>query len=690
MSFGRRILRLLSNKLERMNKLLLCSLLLALATLKSLSAQNSCTEALPIEVGFITVNTIFGTGELPQRCNENRPRSLGNWYTFSFPTDTLVDVFTLGGSGATDTYLHIYAGNCDSLVCIGGDDDSNGNLMSLISFQALAGVTYYVLLDNTWGSGGAFQLHLQITVPPTPPLVEFEMIELDGVIQANAIVDMNGDYLDDIVDATRNVLTIRYQQEDGSFVLEEIALAGVGTGPDWSVAAGDVDGNGFNDIIYGGSASVTMLLANDDGTAYTPLNYAEFVFSQRTNFVDINMDGLLDAFVCHDIEPNVFYLNNGDGTLAFNQGSIGDTPDGGNYGSIWIDYDNDGDSDLFISKCRGGTGDANINQLLSNNGDGTFTEVQNEVGLADSVQTWSSAWGDFDNDGDQDVFVGASSFSKGGHKLMRNDNGIFVDITAASGLNEMTATSIETVTHDFDNDGLLDIFGAGNNIWVNNGDMTFTPSSIPFGHGPIGDINNDGFMDVIGGDNFLNSSSGVTLGVPNGNNYLIVNLAGTLSNKNGIGARVEVYSALGKQIRDVVSGDGFAFMSTLNPHFGIGTDAGIDSVLVRWPSGMIDVIVNPQINTSLRIIEGEQPSRVSDRQVLPLSIFPNPTNDRLTFTLENSQAEAVVNVFDLNGRLLRRNTTTERNVDVSNYPAGTYLLVVATEGRILRTMFVKQ
>jgi len=109
--------------------------------------------------------------------------------------------------------------------------------------------------------------------------------------------------------------------------------------------------------------------------------------------VDFDNDGDLDAFVCHDVEPNVYYINNGtlndDGTpnMTFVQGGLGDTVNGGNYGSIWVDYDNDHDMDLFIAKCRGGSSSANINQLHKNNGNGVFEEIGSSVNLADNVQT---------------------------------------------------------------------------------------------------------------------------------------------------------------------------------------------------------------------------------------------------------------------------------------------------------------
>src|SRR5690606_24641748 len=239
----------------------------------------------------------------------------------------------------------------------------------------------------------------------------------------------------------------------------------------------------FNDLLYGGGSGVTFFRSNG-GMSYTEISQGQYVFSQRSNFVDINNDGNLDAFVCHDVDPNVYYINDGAGNLTFHQGAnasgvpsgLGLHPDGGNYGTIWIDFDNDHDSDLFIAKCRGGGSTAKINELWRNNGDGTFTNIAGDTGvnMADAIQTWSSAWGDFNNDGFMDGFIGVNSFADGGHKLMLNDgDGTFTDVTASTGLSTFTHGGRENVAHDFDNDGFIDIASNGD-LLINNGDMTFT------------------------------------------------------------------------------------------------------------------------------------------------------------------------------------------------------------------------
>ncbi len=499
-------------------------------------------------------------------------------------------------------------------------------------------------------------------------------------------VDMNGDYLDDIVSVSSTNIQIFFQNEDGTFTEQNFPTTAANYLPSWSLAAGDITGNGYNDLLYGGGSGVTFMYANNEGTGYTQVSGPQFVFSQRSNFVDINNDGNLDAFVCHDIAPNVFYINDGEGNLEFNQGGLGDHPTGGHYGSIWIDYNNDGHLDLFIAKCSGGGqgAAAKYNELHRNNGDGTFTDVSVESGLRDPLQTWSSAWGDFNNDGYMDVFVGASSFSDGSHKLMRNNgDGTFTDITAGSGLDNFGGTSIEHATYDFNNDGYLDIMGNSNTIYLNNGDFTFTPYVVPFSGAAIADLNNDGFLDAFAGGS-IHYNNG------NDNNWIKITTEGEESNRNGIGARVEITSALGTQIRDVRSGEGFRFMSSLNTHFGIGQDTEIESLIIKWPSGTVDVIEFPDINTTHHIIEGQHPLSNPDFSISNVKISPVPVTDKLFISHNGNLDGSNVIIYDVYGRLIASEKLIGNSLDVSRLNAGVYFLNLNINGQTNAIKFIKK
>ncbi len=494
------------------------------------------------------------------------------------------------------------------------------------------------------------------------------------------VVDMDGDHLDDIVSASSTNIKVLYQQANGSFNEVNSTTTDANFLPSWSMAAADYDANGYTDLLYGAGSGVTFMRANSSGTGYTEVSGPEGVFSQRSNFVDINNDGNLDAFVCHDVAPNVYYINDGSGNLTFNQGGLGDYPSGGHYGSIWIDYDNDRDMDMFIAKCGGETA-RRRNIMMTNNGDGTYTENAAILNLSDPMQTWSSTWADYDNDGDLDVFVGASS---GAHKLMRNDgNGVFVDVTAGANVST-PPNGHENVSYDFDNDGFLDIACNGT-ILYGKGDMTFEDldsNQLNYKNGSFGDLNNDGFIDAYyNGTIYMNATTE--------NNWIKIYTVGTASNIDGIGARIELYTAAGLQIREVRSGEGFEFMSSLNTHFGIGTQTEIDNIIVYWPSGIIDTISNPNINEALEIVEGSTLS-LEDTIVDNLIIYPNPTKDVLNISTIDALQNAFYTVFDVNGRRVLNASLTDTAIDVSALQSGHYILRIVSGQSIKSQKFVKQ
>lgn len=652
-------------------------------------AQNTCATAVPITAGTYVVSAVDGTDVPTLVCTTNGSgQTAGEWYSYTPSANYTINLTTdLAATAGADTRFHVYSGVCGALTCVSGDDDGGSGLTSTASFNVTGGTTYTIAFDNRWTSSGfSFELtESPIVVPPTPPIT-FTANTFPSIsgTYGLAVTDMNGDFLDDIVTVSASSVQILYQQISGAFVTTNIPTTNTMFQPSWSMAIGDIDKNGFNDMLYGSGNGVTFMKANATGTAYTEISGTEYVFCQRTNFVDINNDGNLDAFSCHDIDPNVYYLNDGSGNLTFHQGGLGDHPEGGNYGSIWTDYDNDGDQDLFIAKCRGGASTAKINELHKNNGDGTFTDVSIVSNMADPIQTWSSAWNDFDNDGWMDAAVGASSTDDGTHKLMKNNgDGTFSNVTAGSGWDTNPSLNIEHVSFDFDNDGFADVLGGGNKIMFGNGDMTFFPMVYSFSNGAIGDLNNDGFLDIRNGNTVYMSDK-------NDNNWITINLQGIESNSNAIGARVEIYGAWGKQIRDVRSGDGFRYMNTLNVHFGIGTATVIDSMLVKWPSGHIDQVNNPTINEPLTVVEGSHPLSLLEVDGKKIALYPNPTTDYLTIENFDLLDASSIQIYTQLGERVLETQKKDSKISLTGLASGRYFLVIQTKsGEKYSESFIK-
>lgn len=636
----------------------------------SVAAQNTCSTALPIQAGVHAVFAI--SGDLP-----NAPRCAGNdqgaathaiWYSYTATADTFIHVTTdVMGIPQVDTRFHVYSGGCEALTCVVGNDNGGFNSTSRASFAALAGTRYNIVFDDRW-STSPFSFSLEEAFYPISngeAYCQFtaSFLNVQGV--PLAIVDMDNDGLDDAVAVTQTLVNIHYQIPEGGFAPVAIPTEFADYPASWSLCAGDLDANGYKDLLYGGGSGVSFMFASDDGVGFIERSGPEYVFSQRSNMVDINNDGHLDAFVCHDVAPNVFYLNDAAGGLLFNQGSLGNTC--GNYGSIWVDYDNDGDMDLYVAKC--GCDPSDI--LMRNNGNGQFTQVAGPLGQFDGHQSWSSAWGDLDNDGDMDVLIGGSDSPD--HRLMRNDGaGVFTNVTADSGMDRFLVQSIEWVTHDFNNDGLLDIMGGGV-IMINLGGMEFAQNSFLPGNGAIGDLNNDGSLDVLG-------MQGLQFGVPNGNHWLRVALHGVVSNSEGIGARITVEQAGREQIREVRSGDGFRYMSSIMPHFGLGDDPVIERITVRWPSGVVQVVEDVLADQLVEITEPVSTDVDGTPIRRPVVAFPNPAADQLWLKGEGIDPISPVRISDITGRTAAILTLNGGALAIDELVPGIYTASVLVNG----------
>jgi hypothetical protein len=145
----------------------------------------------------------------------------------------------------------------------------------------------------------------------------------------------------------------------------------------------------------------------------------------------------------------------------------------------------------------------------------------------------------------------------------------------------------------------------------------------------------------------------------------------------------------GKQVRDVRSGEGFEFMSSLNTHFGIGTETSIDNITIYWPSGVVDFIANPTINTTLTIVEGSALS-IEDETLVDVSIYPNPVEDILTIKTSADLINKIATVFDMNGKKVLNQKLTTNTLEVSSLGSGIYFLRLESEGRIIKRKFIKK
>jgi len=665
-------------------------------------AQDTCATATAITAGGLFVVSAVNGSQVPTpTCAangaNNSPNAAGEWYAYTPSQNYSVTVTSslAQNSPIVDTRFHVYTGGCGALACYGGDDDAGNGDSSLDVFNVTGGVTYYIAWDNKWTSAGfTWQLIENTIVIPDPTPVTFSAVAMNTSGTNECAVDMNKDHLDDVVSVTATNIRINFQNANGTFTTTDFPTTQADRVPSWSIAAGDYNRDGYNDLLYGDYNGLTFMRSNGFGTGYIEDTPGGDIFCQRTNFVDLNNDGNLDAFSCHDVDPNVYYMNNGadsNNWTYYQSGTtpgaymLGITPTGGNYASLFTDYDNDGDIDMFISKCSGPP-----SELHRNDGNGIFTDISAIAGVNIlPITSWSSAIFDYDNDGDMDILIGKNGGV--GNKFLRNNldtsNNVeeaFTNITAGSGWDAENDNNRDYIAYDFDNDGWIDVMGGGSRIMFNKGNGTFVPSNFPnLNIGAVADLNNDGFLDIVNaGTAYMNSG--------NPNKWIKIALEGIASNTNGIGARVEIYGAWGKQIREIRSGEGFGYMSTLNAHFGIGSASAIDAVIIRWPSGTVDTILNPSSNQFLTVVEG---STLGIGQVESnfFSIYPNPTAELINIKMPNNSEVKNAQIFDLNGRTVINTTVTNNTVDVKSLASGAYILSLQdAQGKQHTQKFIKK
>ena len=452
-----------------------------------------------------------------------------------------------------------------------------------------------------------------------------------------------------------------YQNNRNGTFTDVTAAADVGdTGYGMGCVAADYDNDGDADLYVTNFGENLLYRNNGDGTFTDATAHAGVGNGQKWSsscaFVDYDHDGNLDLYVVNYLDydiskdrdwydprgrriysnPQVYagisdtlYKNNGDGTFTDVTKQAGVyNDDGKGLGVTCGDYDNDGRIDIYIAN------DTTPNFLYRNVGDGRFVDIgpfagaaYNEHGVAEGGM--GVDFGDYNNDGSLDIFV--TNFSNETNTLYHNTaEGTLIDFTNIAGLGELSFLKLAfgTKFFDADNDGALDLFVANGHLYptesdaleyaqtdqlfINTGEGTFVDVSEKSGEyfstkrvgrgAAFGDYDNDGDTDTF----VLNlNQEGALLRNEGGNNrnWLMIKTVGVKSNRDGIGARVEVVTRSHSQMKEVQAGSSYLSGHDLRLLFGLGTETEVESIKITWPSGTEQTLKDVEANQLLVITE---------------------------------------------------------------------------------------
>jgi hypothetical protein len=319
---------------------------------------------------------------------------------------------------------------------------------------------------------------------------------------------------------------------------------------------------------------------------------------------DANNDGQEDLYVANDFGTDRFFKNNGNGTFTDKtQTVIGfDTKKGMNVD--WADYNNDGCLDIYVTNVY----DDYMKEcamLWHNMGDGTFTDVSQEVGTCDTGWGWAAKFFDYDNDGWLDLYVVNGWVSAGSENYVPDIYAMLirpgVDLADARnwppiGNKSMSGYEKKRLFHN-----------VGGEFFKEEA-ARHGLDSTKDGRGiAVADFDNDGRLDLLvtNADDEPNLYRNI---LPTGAHWISFVLEGTKSNRFAIGAQIRLTAGGKTYLSYVNGGNGFASQSTMHVHFGLGSVTNVDRVEVRWPSGLRQVFSGPPADHLYRIVEGQETS----------------------------------------------------------------------------------
>lgn len=562
----------------------------------------------------------------------------------------------------------------DSLgtVIVSNDNRAGGDESSRILFTAPYDGRFFPRVTHAPDHGVYGSYNLRVT-EGTPSAVVFQSVAGSAGMTANsnsrgiAWGDFNDDGFMDLYVTNVSSQNLLYRnQGNGTFVndavLRGVNLVAQSEGACW----GDYDRDGDLDLYVASVDADDVLYQNQLVETGTPnfLNVTaaalitDAASGRSPSWIDFDRDGQLDLFVANiENGPSKLWRNLGDGT--FQDVSVAAGLDvTGAISACWADVDVDGDSDVFVA-VNGGP------SLLFRNDLGTFTDMTPTSGTTGGTGTFGAHWGDFDGDGLYDLTIADSN---GANYLYRNLGGfIFDDVSvAANAASPFTGVGSIFVDHDLDGD--LDIYAVNFNavaqLFDNVTGASFSVTGAASNSSAArstasADYDNDGDADLHVSTQTTNLLFRNTVA---SRQWFQVRTVGNESNRDGYGARVFVSVNGRRQWQEVTSGHGFGSQNDPRVLFGLGSGATlVDTLIVDWPSGKRSFLTGLPVDT-LWVVDETGAIDVGDMPIalgrLQLSApLPNPSANRAAFQLRAPQHLAGVlmqlDVYDVAGRRVR-------------------------------------
>ncbi len=370
------------------------------------------------------------------------------------------------------------------------------------------------------------------------------------------------------------------------------------------IVAGDYDGDGQLDIYISRWNKYNKMYRNLgsfhflDVTAETGVG--SLGDSSGCGWGDIDGDGWLDLYVTNRSVPNLLFHNVRGaftdvaeilGCQAANQPS---------YQATFLDFDRDGDADLYIANDRGALHCNIFHNLLYRNRNSAFVDSTVQTNTAACVDAMCIAVGDLDNNRLMDLYI--TNNLLGNSLLMQQPNGTFLQQAAAAGVSSFT-TGWGSVFFDYDNDGYLDLYVCnefannllyhGSPTWpmVNVANQLHVNDSAASFACAIADIDNDGDVDLL----VVNRDTNVRLFINqnnSANHWAKFNVVGRGHNRWGVGTNVDVRTGTTWRQREVIAGDNYKSQNELKQHVGIGAATTLDEIVITWPGPVSRTITN--------------------------------------------------------------------------------------------------